>query len=198
MKAREIPPSIYHSLKYHLTPVHRLGVNATQAAKPLIVSMTSIEPRLPILHIVLKALLDQTLTPELIVVWLNHSLKDQIPKSVKQLIGPKVKIKYSNLDSPHLKLVESLQKYPEHLIATCDDDFIYPRNWLARLYQEHLDNPAQIIAHESRKIRCCDKGDVLAYREWKKPLLDSTGLDILPLGYGGVLYPSQSLHKLSS
>lgn len=95
----------------------------------------------------------------------------------------------------HRKLVHSLELYPNNVIVTCDDDLMYNPSWLQRLYQDHLIFPDRIITHECREIAYDPQGKLLNYSEWKtqtEPGVSSPWM--MPIGYGGVLYPPAVLH----
>ncbi len=194
MKVKEIPPSLYHTLKLRAIPAHKLR-HKTGKEIPVIVSLTTIPFRLNKLHIVIRSILVQETRPQKIVLWLHESLKNQIPDSLKVLEGDIFEVRFSTLDCPHLKLVESLKSFPDKVIVTCDDDFIYPKDWLMTLYDEHLKKPGTVVAITTRLIRYDREGNVLPYKSWNYK--DVPGIDekaILPIGSSGVLYPPDSFH----
>ena len=169
--------------------------NEDRKILPVIVSLTSIPSRLDSLHLVIRSLLLQTCMPEKITLWLHHDLRSQIPKSLEQLIGERFEIHYVDLTCSHRKLVHSLERFPDKVIVTCDDDLMYSSTWLERLYQDHLAFSQDVIAHECREVRY-NNGDLAPYNEWvtqKQPGVTSTWM--MPIGYGGVLYPPNALYK---
>ncbi len=187
MKLKEIPVSIYHSLRLK-------ALNAGELKKgkgnelPVIVSLTSIPSRLSTLHLTIRSILCQPQKPIKIVLWLNDGLKSEIPKSLEKLVGTIFEIRFSPLNCSHRKLIYSLQEFPDLPIITCDDDCIYRKNWLLPLYRTYLQNPKRIIAHRLRCIQFSEIGKTLPYKEWncngtKNPRA------FLPIGAEGVLYP---------
>jgi len=194
MKLKEYPVSIAQSIKLWLTPAQLLGKTATRADLPLIVSLTSIPSRLGILHLTIRSLLRQRLQPEKIILWLNHELANQIPKWLANLQGDRFEIRFSDQHCAHRKLVHSLNAFPQHTIVTCDDDLIYPADWLERLISEHKKHPTDIIGHECRHIAYTDNGEARPYKEWGSAAPGESGNTILPIGYGGTLYPLGCLH----
>jgi hypothetical protein len=77
MKLSEIPKSISPSFKMLAVPILKLG--ATPVKKiPVIVSLTSIPSRLRTLHITVRSMMQQQYQLELIVLWLQKDLKNQI------------------------------------------------------------------------------------------------------------------------
>lgn len=161
---------------------------------PIVISLTAIPPRFKTLHLVIKSMLAQSVQPEKIVLWLNQRQRGKLPGSLTRLIGDLFEIRYSHLDCPHLKLVESLRIYPDKIIVTADDDLMYRKKWLENLYAEHQAFPDCIIANQSRVITYDEQGQPKAYKEWP------TNYDanirsslILPIGSAGALYPPDSL-----
>lgn len=50
------------------------------------------------------------------------------------------------------KLIPILKKYPNKIIVTADDDVIYKKDWLERLYKDHLKYPNYILVHRVTKF----------------------------------------------
>ena len=162
---------------------------------PIIVSFTSIPSRFQVIHLTVRSILAATKKPEKIVLWLNEQLKNNLPKSLTDVVGARFEIRYVEGNLPHRKLLHSLQAFPEKVIVTCDDDMMYSPEWLQRLYQDHLDYPADIIANECRGINYDAEGETRPYYYWYKEDGKAVTYDsLLPLGYGGVLYPPRCLH----
>jgi hypothetical protein len=62
--------------------------------------------------------------------------------------------------------------------------------------QDHLRFPQDIIAHECREIMVGSENQLLPYKKWPTTeRADYTALNLLPIGYGGVLYPPDVLHS---
>lgn len=194
MKVKEIPVSLFHQAKLSWQSQRKLIANKKQV--PVIVSLASIPSRLNIVHLTIRSILNQDVLPEKIVLWLHEDLKDSIPKSLNVLVGDLFSIKYADYFSSHRKLVEPLKLYPNKIIVTCDDDMMYRKNWLSKLYQAHENHPDHIVANQTRCITYGSDGELLSYKAWKpnesgcqNPLLT------LPIGAGGTLYPPDSMDK---
>ena len=172
---------------------------SNERVKSLIVSLTSFPERIPTLHHTLKSLLGQSLSPEKIVLWLAvdqfpQKLKS-LPKQVTDLMPLGVEIKWCEDIKSYKKLVPSLRKYPDKCIVTADDDIIYPRFWLEKLWATHLEFPKCIIAHRARVIKHRMKR-LCMYKTW--PILVHAMTPekyfVLPTTGGGVLYPPKSFN----
>ena len=197
MKAlKELPLSIGMSLRLLSIPSKRLKARRGNEV-PVVISLTSIPSRLRTLQLVIRNLLVQNTSPKKIVLWLETGLEDQVPSGLTKLTGKRFEIRFSDeCSSSHSKLIHALAAYPNEVIVTCDDDFLYRNNWLSFLYSEHLENPGCIIAHKTWHINHDSHGDPLPYKQWKYPQDDETNPGaVYPLGAYGVLYPPGSLHE---
>lgn len=154
----------------------------------------TIQYRLPKLHIVIRSLLNQTVSFKKIVLWVNEDLKSEIPKSLSQLQSDKFEINFSKSNSSHRKLVEPLKIYPDKHIVTCDD-VMYPKGWLERLLIEHKKHPDAVVAHMCRAFRFDDNDCLMPYKKWRSEALGQSSDRTLALGWGGILYPPYSLHE---
>ena len=190
MKLKEYPQSIAQCLKLNFT----LRVNNVVKRVPCVVSLTSIDSRVKTLHLVIKSLLAQSYLPRKIILWLHHDLENQLPKNLLCLESDTFQIRFRSQFSSHRKLVFSLQEFSDEIIVTCDDDIMYDKNWLQSLYESHLKFPSDIIAQECREI-IVKKGKLLPYKEWTYIEAENITLpNLLPIGYGGVLYPAGAMH----
>lgn len=194
MKLKELPLSWWTARKLTRLTADEL-LNAKAPRLPVIVSLTSIPSRLEIIHLTIRSLLTQSCPAEKIILWLNDSLRDQLPQSLRELEGEVFEIRYVNLTCSHRKLIHSLELYPDTTIVTCDDDLMYDATWLYRLYQSHIQHPQDIIAHECRLITFTTLGKPAPYVEWKtEARTDFTAPWLMPIGYGGILYPPHCLY----
>ena len=194
MKLKELPVSWWAARKLARLTTDEL-LNAKAPCLPLIVSLTSIPSRLGIIHLTIRSLLVQSHRAEKIILWLHESLRDELPQSLRELEGAVFEVRYGNLTCSHRKLIHSLELYPEKIIVTCDDDLMYDPSWLHRLYQSHTQYPQDIIAHECRLIAFIKPGQPAPYGEWKtESRTDVTEPWLMPIGYGGVLYPPHCLY----
>ena len=196
MKLKEYIPAMKAAYRLKKIPLPTLKAS-TGKLLPLIVTLTSIPSRLGIIDLTIRSLLNQTAKPEKILLWLNEDLRNQIPKKLTDLEGDIFEIRYqTELTCSHRKLIYSLVEFPETTLVTCDDDLIYTNTWLESLYKEHQQHPKSVIANECRMISYDAEGELLPYKQWKMQKdADLAAQKLLPIGYGGVLYPAHSLHS---
>ncbi|MEE0024316.1 glycosyltransferase family 2 protein [Methanobrevibacter sp.] len=147
------------------------GVTTNKRDVKLIVSLTSFPERLYDIHFCIYSILNQTIKPDEIVLWLANEQfpngEKDIPHEVLNLKKFGLKIKWCEDIKAYKKLIPALKEYPNDLIVTADDDLFYPENWLELLYEEHKQNPDYIICQRSRKISFNNSGSLKSYDEWK-------------------------------
>ena len=160
----------------------------------VIVSLTSIASRLDFARYAIATLLAQDVLPGKIVLWLSLKAQGGVPQALLELQDECFEIRFREDVGPHTKLVYALQEFPDSVLVTADDDMLYEKTWLRRLWLEHLRFPQDIVGHECRVIGSDAQGVLLPYRQWGRPKPGTASRSLLPLGYAGVLYPPGSLH----
>ena len=193
MKVKVFLKSFTRMIKLYFTSVKKSGNGVKESDADVIISLTTIPYRLPKLHFVIRSLLNQTVSFNKIILWINEDLEFKVPNSLNKLQSDRFEIKFSKSNSSHRKLVETLKIYPNKNIVTCDDVLMYPNDWLERLLMEHDKHPEAIVAHMCRTFTF-DKNGLMPYRKWRSEVLGESSDRTLAIGYGGVFYPPYSLH----
>lgn len=161
----------------------------------LLVSLTSHRPRLKTLHLTIKSLLEQTVLPDRILIWLTREDKACLPPK-EQYSNPLVAIETCDDLRSYKKLIPALLRYPDATIVTVDDDAYYHRRWLETLVESCGENK-DILCHVAYRIHFDGQDRLASYGEWTKDVQDRfarhPSSDLLPIGVGGVLYPPGSL-----
>lgn len=152
-----------------------------------VVSLTSYGKRIATLHHTLYSLLNQTVKPQQIIVWLAHG--EVLTAELKKL-EPHITFNWCEDLRSYKKLIPSLRLQQGIPIITFDDDIIYPVNQVEQLYKQHLAHPNAIICHRAHKITFDSTGHIAPYTQWQ---FDSNeqlpSYLLMPIGIGGVLYP---------
>jgi len=194
MKLKEYPSFIYHAARVSFLPNRAQDESVSMA--DCIVSLTSIPSRLAGLHLTIASLLLQDVRAKKIVLWLHNDLKESIPPRLAKLEGKRFEIRFRDHYYSHRKLIYALKEFGNDTIVTCDDDVIYRKTWLSSLLEDYQKYPEYIVAHECRELTYDSDGMLLPYSQWNDSLaFGRTGSCLVPIGYGGVLYPPGSLHS---
>lgn len=193
---KELPHSIFYTAKFFFASQENLTKNKEQL--PVVVSLTAIPSRFNMLYVTIKSIMNQSQLPKKIVLWINENHVEQLPNSIVSLQSDLFEIHTSHLHSSHKKLIHSLSMFPNLPIITCDDDVIYDKEWLQRLYEEHVEQPDVVIGNHTYVVRFNSKGEALPYSKWNENLKDARSENkkaLIPIGVWGVLYPPNSLHE---
>jgi hypothetical protein len=156
----------------------------------LVVSLTSYPARFPKLSLTLRCLLQQTIRPDRIVLWIAEADMALLPRSVTRLVRHGLEIRPTGDLRSFKKIVPALAAFPHATIVTADDDLYFPADWLARLVAAWKQRPDSLPCHRAHRIRRDPCGDPLPYREWDFDLSEAPAdEDVFPTSGAGVLYP---------
>jgi len=162
----------------------------------IVVSLTSFDKRIGSLHICIESLFQQSVKADKVVLWLSRKNfpEQSLPENLTRLQSRGLMIEWVDEDiGPYKKIIYSLQRFPEALIITVDDDVMYPSDMVDMLYQSYIRKPSLIHCNRARIIG--KRGEkLLGYGRWKSAI-DGFGYNIFPVGIAGVLYPPGSLDK---
>lgn len=187
-------------LQKQINEFKETGVTKEKRNPRLIVSITSFEQRMYDVNFALYSLLNQTLKPDEIILWLGEKefphKEGNLPQSVLSLKNNGLTIKWCKDMGPYTKLIPALKEYPDDIIITADDDIYYPRKFLELLYGAYLKEPQYIHCHRVHKITFDKNKNIQKYSKWIRQAsnIESSLCNFLT-GAGGVLYPPNSLYK---
>ncbi|MDN4174513.1 hypothetical protein QWY28_16250 [Nocardioides sp. SOB77] len=163
--------------------------------------MTTYPDRAGSFHWTLLSLLRQSVVPDTILVILSTTQfpgrSSDLPRTLRALIranGRRVRIIWDEGDRRSFKkILPALERYPERVIVTADDDVLYPRDWLRWLIDGSERWPKCVVGTRGARVRI--QGRQLApYATWPSAELERPGKNVLLTGRGGILYPPGSLH----
>ena len=123
-----------------------------------IVSMTTIPSRLHMLEVNLESLLNQSYQFDKLVINIDDNISKEDLEKYEKLKAVSSKIELNQCESKWRscnKLLPTLQRYPNDVIITVDDDVYYPDKCIEELvkHYELLPTPQKIIiAHEINPI----------------------------------------------
>lgn len=163
----------------------------------VIISLTTYSKRINTVYLTIESLFQQICRANKIILWLDEeefSMKN-IPFSLKKLIKRGLEIRfYPNIRS-YKKLIPTLRLYPNDIIITVDDDYIYPSDFISNFLDEYNKNKDIIYYYCGNKIKIKNK-KIEKYINWER-YSDNKEISLLnfPVGVGGILYPPNCFHK---
>lgn len=164
----------------------------------VIVSLTTFPARIGYVHLAVKSLLNQTVQPGKIILWLaEDQFRDtEIPKQLVELCDCGLEIRCCDEDLlAHKKYYYAMQEFPDHIIVTYDDDIIYPEDSLEKLLKMHQRHPKAIICNRGREI-AMEQDSVAPYRFWKVSGRIPAGVPtyrVMASTGAGTLYPPRCM-----
>jgi len=184
-----IPAAKSDSLNGIKVPLHSLP-------QKLIVSLTSYHKRFATLHMTLQCLINQSVRPDRIVLWIAESERAIVPDDVLKFKSKGVEIKYCGDIKSYKKIVPMLVEDANAFIVTADDDLAYQSDWLEKIVSAWDGDYKTVVAYRAHKARLDSAGMPVDYKEWEWQYSDSSvrsGL-IFPTTGFGTLYPPHCFH----
>lgn len=174
--------------------VSRYGFNSADREQKIIVSLTTIPERINYAALVIGIMLCQTMKPDKIQLYLGKSQFADVvlPPLLREQERVGVEIFYVEDLRPHTKYFYALQKYPNDIVITVDDDILYGEDLIENLMDSYRQFPKAVSAMRVHQITFTDSGSIAGYNEWKYCCSDyirQPRMDLLATGVGGVLYP---------
>jgi hypothetical protein len=159
----------------------------------VIVSLTSHGNRVHDAHLAIESIMQQTVLPNRIVLWLS---KDEfqgktLPIALQRQVERGLEIAYCEDLRSYTKLIPSLKRFPEACIITVDDDLAYRPDLLEKLIRSHISHPSDICASRIHRIVLDAAGRPVPYDNWNLCFEECPEENNLVFftGCGGVLYP---------
>ena len=164
----------------------------------VVVSLTSWLPRAKTLPLVLLTLLEQTLRPAMIYVWLSHDDQDMISNEHREFFT-KHGVEFKVVDNliAHKKWLPLLELGQTDPFVIADDDTYYPKDWFDYLVSEAAQYPDCIVAHRCHMIKVNHDNIPEAYVDWEKDVNGGSGNShlVFPTGCGGVVIRPEAISK---
>ena len=200
---------IKYELKYDCPKVTEYGLNRGMREIPITVSLTSFPARINIVSQTIASLLNQTMKPDTLVLWLAP---EQFPNGEADLPQELVGLKQYGLTidwykdiRPYKKIIPTLKKYPHTVIITTDDDICYTPDTIETLYNSYLAHKDEIHAHRADILSLVESQEgkterpIIQKAKTRELYADKykgkSSFRLALTGYGGVLYPPDCFHK---
>ena len=178
------------------------GVDASVGVDPssnVIVSLTSYPARIDTIHLTITTLLNQTVKPKMVILWLAKEQFpgeiDDLPKKLTDLTSKGLTIRFCDDLRPHKKYYYTMKENPDSAVITVDDDVFYPENLVEDLTKTAEKFPDTVVCTWGHEIFLED-GDVYTADKWQYSTKGTTpSYALIPTGIGGVLYPAHCLSE---
>lgn len=190
----------FYSLLSHLPGLKRGRPNDLE--RPVVVSLTSVPWRFDKLHAVLMSLLWQSVRPDRVVLWLSeYNQKGErvvdpsdLPANLRRMQRKGVEIEFVEDIRSYRKLLPALERFPDAIIVTADDDILYPSNWLENLSSAHRHYNDAVICYRGTRILLDEEG-LAPYVQWPEyTTRGEVSYLLFAQGGEGALYPPGALH----
>ena len=156
-----------------------------------IVSLTTYDRRLYEVYLAIESIMQQTMKPNKIVLWLSDDLKNvNLPSLLRNQQKRGLEIRFCKDIRSYKKLIPSLKTYPDAAIITIDDDVLYNFDLIESFIRSHMENPGVVYSAKMHRIKLLKNGNLEKYKKWKEKYesFDLSPLNF-PTGIGGILYP---------
>lgn len=172
------------------TPKKNGTIGYVSGQKNVIVSLTSFPDRISYIIPTLNTLLNQKYRPNMLILWLS---KDQfaglsIPNELRKLERFGLTIEFVDKDiKSYKKLIPALEKFPNDIIVTADDDLYYPNDWLSTLIDSYIKYPNEI--HSQLVTKIAKKGNDFDLSIRNKSDVGKSSFSFKLLSGSGTLFP---------
>lgn len=192
---------VKHPIKVKKQTICNYGLNTKPRDKSIIVSLTSYPARIQSVHETIITLLNQTVKPDKIILWLSEDefvdKEENLPSELLALREYGLIINWCNKNvKSYKKLLPALEQYSNEIIITADDDVYYDRCLIESLYNAYLKNPNYIYTRRAVEMDFQDTN--LKYisprTNYYNHRQEASFLN-QQMGGSGCLYPPNSLHK---
>jgi len=154
------------------------------------ISMTSWMPRIDALPLVLLSMIEQSLRPAAVHVWLCAEDQDMISARHRDFFAD-YGVQFHETDNmgPHKKWLPLIESGHEDPFVIADDDTYYPWDWLEALVREGAEHPDEIIANRCHKMKVDANHHLRPYAEWQKGVSSQKESShyLFAVGCGGTL-----------
>ena len=177
------------------------GINRTEKRTiKITASLTSYPARINTVPYAIASILRQTMKPDRIVLWLGKEKfpDEKLPKIFDEIKACGVEIKFREDLKPHTKYFYAMKEYPDDIVITFDDDCMYDRDVIEKLYKSYTEHPECVSGMTVHRLTFKSDGSIAGYFDWEHGYTGKPGNEshtYLAAGVGSVLYPPEALHE---
>lgn len=158
----------------------------------IILSLTSHGARVDSAYLTIESLMDQSLKADRIILNLNSKAftEKKLPATLKRQMARGLEVHFCQDMGPYTKFYATLERNPNSLIITVDDDIMYPVDLVDQLFRAYVEQPTVIPCLRSHLMTfSSEEGAIKPYKQWQWDHANfEPSLRIFPTGVGGVLY----------
>ena len=167
------------------------------SSRRLIVSLTSYPARISFVPKVVESLLAQSRPADDVVLYLSGDQfpgrETDLPEALRDIASAgRLRLRWVDGDlKPHKKYIYAFREYPEDIVVTVDDDVVYDRFLLKRLWETHLKYPEAVVASRTHLIVLDPDGQPLPCSSWlirTHGFKEGPSMQLFAIGIGGILY----------
>lgn len=159
-----------------------------------VVSLTSFPARIGTLHFVIQSLVEQTIKPREIHLWLGEDEipnRGWLPRALLEFESRGLVVHFCpRTHHNYDKFLHNSEINIGSPFVIVDDDVIYRPTSMEALVACHARHPGSAIANRCHLMAVDDQGTIGPYSDWEREVqLARPSLLGFPTGAGGVLYP---------
>lgn len=177
---------------------NRVARSSVRGDVPVVVSLTSYGARVATVAYAIESIAAGRARPQRLILWLDEPRHfNSRPAAVRRLEARGLEVRLTENWGPHKKYFPALGLALDDdlAVATADDDTLYPRSWLARLWATAQHAPGEILCYRANVVRT--DGDRLApYAAWPRCRDTVASAARFATGVSGVWYPPAMLRAL--
>jgi len=205
MKTKSLSTLLVSHIAYHPEYLDNCVLNSNESGishekhcdTEIIISLTTYGKRLYYVYLAIESIMQQTLKPNRIILWLSDELKNtDIPLTLCRQQKRGLEIRYCKDIRSYKKLIPTLAAFPSSTIITIDDDYLYHFDLVENLVNAYKKNPKLIYCGRMHRIKFRNNTTLKKYKDWVR---NYDGYDVsplnFPLGCGGILYPPHCLNQ---
>lgn len=187
-----------HAFREKTLMSKEMGVSGERLCdNEVVVSLTSFGKRIYDVHLAIESIMQGTVKPNRIVLWLSEEeFKGKpLPRMLEMQKARGLQVEYCEDIRSYKKLIPALKQFPEACIITIDDDAIYEYDLVERLVAAHIEKPIAVCACRMHKVKLTEDGKPLSYMDWDW-CVEEYGKDsvlLFPTTGGGTLFPPSCL-----
>ena len=128
--------------------------NNEKRETPIIISLAATRESFDTLPISIYSLLNQTLKPDKVILWLDKDCEDlaYLPYNITKFIKNGLEIEFVKDIGKYTKTIYAMKKYHNCIIVTADEDKYYNKNWLKKLYLSYITRPDDIHTYKALEV----------------------------------------------